>query len=200
MVASAATRRIRLSPPRGMARSMNSFNFSKCPTASRSSVGTSLHGVARQAARVQLSRQNAVQGGVRVKRLLAAAEDDRVARLDAQGRGIDGDVRPRLVEEEDDPERDADLLDFAARSAGRSPRAPSPTGSGSAATWRSPSAAARRRSGVSVKRSRIADGQVGGRVQVASVGGQHLRRIRRARRRPTGAASGPSAPRVTVAS
>src|SRR2546422_3537589 len=54
---------------------------------------------------------------VRLNRLAAAAEDHRVARLDAQARGGGGDVRPRLVDEADDTQRDADAGDLdAARS------------------------------------------------------------------------------------
>jgi len=40
------------------------------------------------------------------------AEDDRVARLQAEGGGIDGDVRPRLVHDKDHSERHAHLLDL----------------------------------------------------------------------------------------
>ena len=69
-----------------------------------------LHRVGRQPALRQLLGEQPVQGGVRVNRLLAAAEDDRVAALDAQSGGIDAHVRPRLVNEEDDAERRADFL------------------------------------------------------------------------------------------
>ena len=58
--------------------------------------------------------QDGVQGGVGVERFLAAAQDDRVAALDAQPGGVDGDVGPRFVDEEDDAERHADLVDLQA--------------------------------------------------------------------------------------
>ena len=48
------------------------------------------------------------------ERFLAAAEDDGVAALDAQAGRVDGDVGPRLVDEEDDAERHADLVDLQA--------------------------------------------------------------------------------------
>ena len=50
-------------------------------------------------------------GAVGVERFLAAAEDDRVAALEAQGGGVAGDVGAALVEEEHDAQRHADFLD-----------------------------------------------------------------------------------------
>ena len=70
-----------------------------------------LHGVAGRPARGQLVGEDAVQGAVGVDRLLAAAEDDGVAALDAEGGGVGGDVGPALVDEQDHAERDADLRD-----------------------------------------------------------------------------------------
>ena len=55
-----------------------------------------------------------MQGAVGVDRLLAAAEDDGVAALDAERGGVDGDVGPALVDHEDDAERHADLADLQA--------------------------------------------------------------------------------------
>jgi hypothetical protein len=46
---------------------------------------------------------------VGVGRRGGAAQDDRVARLQAQGGGVDGDVGTRLVHHRDHPEGDADL-------------------------------------------------------------------------------------------
>ena len=88
---------------------MRSPIASRWPTAWRSVVGTSCTASAGRPAAGQLVGQEAVQGGVRVDRLLAAAEDDRVAALDAQAGGVDRHVRPRLVDEEDHAERHADL-------------------------------------------------------------------------------------------
>ncbi len=93
---------------------MKSFNFSRWPTASRSVVATSCTASAGRPHSVRRVGEDAVQGGVGVLRFLAAAKDDGVAALDAQGRRIDGDVGPRLVDEEDDAERHADLVDFQA--------------------------------------------------------------------------------------
>src|SRR5262249_51822390 len=73
-----------------------------------------LHRVGRQLGGAQPILKNAVQGGVGVERFLTAAEDDGVAGLDAQAHRVHGDVRPRLVNEEDDAERHADLVDVQA--------------------------------------------------------------------------------------
>ena len=66
-----------------------------------------LDGGGRQAGRDEFVGQDAVQGAVRVDRLLAAAEDRRVAALDAERGGVERDVRPALVDHEDHAERDA---------------------------------------------------------------------------------------------
>ena len=55
-----------------------------------------------------------MQGRVGVQRFLAAAQDDGIAALDAQAGRIDRDVGPRLVDEEDDAERHADLVNLQA--------------------------------------------------------------------------------------
>ena len=60
-----------------------------------------LDGVGGQAGRGELVGQDAVEGAVRVDRLLAAAEDRRVAALDAERGGVERDVRPALVDHED---------------------------------------------------------------------------------------------------
>ena len=88
---------------------MNSGSPSRWPTAARSIVGTSCTASLGQAARRQLVGQDAVQGAIRVDRLLAAAEDRRVAALDAERGGVDRDVGPALVDHEDHAQRHADL-------------------------------------------------------------------------------------------
>ena len=55
-----------------------------------------------------------MQRGVGVHGLSAAAQDDGVAALDAQGGGVDRDVWPRFVDEQDHAERHADLVDLQA--------------------------------------------------------------------------------------
>ena len=51
---------------------------------------------------------------VRLDRLAPAPKDRRVARLEAQAGGVGGHVRPRLVDEADDTQRDADARDLDA--------------------------------------------------------------------------------------
>ena len=48
-----------------------------------------------------------MQGGVRVNRFLAAAQNHGVAAFDAQAGGIDRDVGARFVQKENDAERNA---------------------------------------------------------------------------------------------
>src|SRR6266852_9211939 len=73
-----------------------------------------LYGVRRQAAGFQAVVQDAAERLVGMRRFLAAAEDDAVAAFDAQSRRIDGHVGPRLVDEQNDSEGNADFLDLQA--------------------------------------------------------------------------------------
>ena len=50
-------------------------------------------------------------GGVGAARLGAAAQDDRVARLERQRRRVGGDIGARFVDDEDDAERHAHFAD-----------------------------------------------------------------------------------------
>ena len=93
-----------------------------------------------------------MQGPVGRDRLLAAAEDRRVAALDAERGGVDGHVGPALVDHEDHAERDADLPDVQPVGAAAR-RDVSPIGSGSAATSRSACAISSTRFGSSLRRS-----------------------------------------------
>ena len=78
------------------------------------------------------------------------AQDDRVARLQAQRRGVDRDVRPRLVDDGDTPSGTRTLR--ISRPFGRrKPSITSPTGSGSAAIARTPAAIAAIRRSSSVE-------------------------------------------------
>ena len=91
------------SPPRGMIRSTtpswpaSSASCSRPPETSE----TAPSGNSR--------RDDRGEHGVRVRRRGGAAQHDRVAGLQAQRGGVDGDVRPRLVDDGDDAERHAHL-------------------------------------------------------------------------------------------
>ena len=95
-----------------MARSIHSFSCRKWPTAARSVVATSCTASAGRPASVRAVRQDAMQGGVGMQRLAAAAQDDGVAALDAQAGRVHRHVGPRFVDEKDHAERDADLVDL----------------------------------------------------------------------------------------
>ncbi len=70
--------------------------------------------VAGKSARSEGVDQDAGQREVRPVGFLAAPQDHRVAALDAEGRGVDRDVRAALEDHEDDAERDAHLGDLEA--------------------------------------------------------------------------------------
>ena len=80
------------------------------------------------------SRSTVDQRGVRAVRRRRAAQQHRVAALEAEPGGVDGDVGPGLVDDADDAERHPHLAQLAARWAACEPRTTSPTGSGRAAT------------------------------------------------------------------
>ena len=65
----------------------------------------------RQARGAQARDQAGVDRGARVVALAAAAQDRRVAGLEAQRAGVAGHVRPALVDDADDAERHAHALD-----------------------------------------------------------------------------------------
>src|SRR5689334_4655662 len=71
-----------------------------------------LHAVRGQPRLAQARGDAASDRAVAVDRLGAAAQDRRVARLEAQPRRIRGDVRPRLVDDADDTERHAHRADL----------------------------------------------------------------------------------------
>ena len=80
--------------------------------ASSSRVASSEHDrVLRQACRGEALAHAAQQHGVRLTRAARAAQDARVAALEAQPRDVDGDVRARLVDDEQHAQRHAHLLD-----------------------------------------------------------------------------------------
>ncbi len=73
--------------------------------------GNELNGGLGQAAGDQLIGEHAMESLVGAQGFLAAAEDDSVSALDAEGGRVDGDVGTALEDHEDDAERDADLAD-----------------------------------------------------------------------------------------
>ena len=113
--ASSLTRRIRLSPPRGMQRSIYSGIRSRQPHRGPIRCVDQLHGIGGQAGFGGRLGQDRRNGGIGVDGLFAAAEDHGVAGLHAKGRGVGGHIRPRFVDEEDHAQADADFLHFQAR-------------------------------------------------------------------------------------
>ena len=73
-----------------------------------------LHGIGRQAGAGQAFLDDFCERLVAMDRFRAAAQYRRIATLDAQAGGVDGDVRPRLVNNADDAERHAHLADLDA--------------------------------------------------------------------------------------
>ena len=113
--ASSAMRETRLLPPRGMMTSTNSSRASSAPTAARSVVPTSCTAVSGSPPAASPSRTAPRDRAVRAHRLAAAAQDHRVARLEADTGGVGGDVRARLVDHADDAERHAHAGDLEPR-------------------------------------------------------------------------------------
>ena len=131
--ASAATRRISPSPPRGMARSIYSGSRQKLADGGAIGGADQLHGVGRQADFAGGLGQQIDDRLIRMGRFLAAAEDHGVAALHADGRGVGRHVRPRFVDEEHHAQRHADLR--TSKPLGRiDDSITSPIGSRSAAT------------------------------------------------------------------
>ena len=110
--ASSCTRATRLLPPRGTITSMlPSSPASISPTAARSRVGTSWIASSGRPAARSPSRQRGMNGARRAEAIRAAAQDRRIAGLEAERAGIGGDVRAALVDDADDAERHAHALD-----------------------------------------------------------------------------------------
>ena len=106
--ASSCTRSTSVLPPRGTITSIvPSRPRSISPTAARSVVGTSWIASARQARGAQALDEAGVDRARRAHAVRAAAEDHRVARLEAERAGIGGDVGPALEDDADDAERRA---------------------------------------------------------------------------------------------
>ena len=113
-LASRLMRSIRPLPPRGTITSTYSGMLISAPTAARSVVSTTCTAAAGRPARPgPAGCSGRSPGGV--DRLGAAAQDGRVAGLQAQAGGVDGHVRPRLVDDPDHAQRHAHLADLDAR-------------------------------------------------------------------------------------
>ena len=109
------TRSTRLLPPRGTITSrLPERPFSISPTAARSVVGTSWIACCRQAGRLQPFDQAGMDRRRRIQRIRAAAQDHRIAGLEAERAGVGRHVGPALVDDADDAERRAHALDMQA--------------------------------------------------------------------------------------
>ncbi len=73
-----------------------------------------LRALLRQLRRLQRARHTLREHGVRPRRLLAAAKDDRVPALEAQGRAVDGHVGARLENEQHHADGNRDARQFEA--------------------------------------------------------------------------------------
>ncbi len=73
-----------------------------------------LDGVFRQAGGLQPLDQAGMDGGGRIERIRAAAQDHRIAGLEAERTGIGRHVRSALIDDADDAERRAHALDMQA--------------------------------------------------------------------------------------
>ena len=108
---------------------------SMMPTASRSCVGTICTAVSGKPCLAKRARETRVNRGARARAFGAAAQDRRVAALQAQRGRVGRDVRPALVNDADDAERHAHARDleavrplpFGDRLARRDRRAPRPS-------------------------------------------------------------------------
>ena len=165
-------------PCRRAARSCRSGPAARsiAPTAARSCVGTSWTASAGHARRRQPVGQRGVDRAVRMDRLAAAAQQHRVARAQAQRRGVGGDVGAALVDDADQPDRHAhagQLQPVGRDRCGRSPRRPDRAA-------RRPPRPRRRRLRAALdracSRSSIAGGQAVGLAggEIAGVGGEDL--------------------------
>ena len=96
-----------------MHRSIRSSSTTSSAIASRSVDRHELHRLGRQpGARRGRPAPRASERAVALERLATAAQDARVAGLEAQRRGVGRDVRPRLVDHRDHAERDAHARDL----------------------------------------------------------------------------------------
>ena len=106
-VATAFNAAFRPSPPRGKMRSTTPSCVASSASSSRPPPATSPIAPSGTPGAVGRLRGDRGQHGVGVRRRRRAAQDDRVAGLQAQRGGVDRDVRPGLVDDGDDAERDA---------------------------------------------------------------------------------------------
>ena len=105
----------RLLPPRGTITSrLPARPVSISPTAARSVVGTSWIASSGSPAAFSPSTRQAWMAAEEFERIRAAAQDHRIAGLEAERAGVGRDVRPALVDDADDAERRAHALDMQA--------------------------------------------------------------------------------------
>ena len=110
-VASSATGRIRPSPPRGIDQVDSPRARIRASTASWRSLGTSW--TRPPAARASSAAEHVDEAAL-LPRASSSAQEDRVAALEAEAGGVDGDVGPALVDHADDTHRHADLAHLQA--------------------------------------------------------------------------------------
>jgi len=118
MVEFSATKRMRLSPPRGMRQWTSVSSLRRTLSAARFVSGDELDGVGGEAGGGKRGGDERGEGGVGVEAFLAAAEDGGVAGLQAENGAVDGDVGAGLVDDADDADGHADLADVEAVGAG----------------------------------------------------------------------------------
>ncbi len=102
------------SPPRGTMRSTTPVWVASSASSSRPPPETSATAPAGDARGRRGVGGDRREDRVGVRGARGAAQDDRVAALEAERGGVDRDVRPGLVDDGDDPERHPDLLDVEA--------------------------------------------------------------------------------------
>ena len=108
-VDSSTTERIRPAPPRGMSTSTSPRARIRALTLSWLSPGTSWTASAGSPNTSTAPRITSTSASLLLARTRRAAQQHRVARLQADAGGVDGDVGPGLVDHPDHPERHADL-------------------------------------------------------------------------------------------
>ena len=113
--ASFCTRSTRLLPPRGMMTSrLPRKPFQHLADGGAVGGRHQLDGVFRQVGGLQPLDQAGMDGGGGIERIRAAAQDHRIAGLEAERAGIRRHVRPALIDDADDAERRAHALDMQA--------------------------------------------------------------------------------------
>ena len=108
------TMRISPSPPRGMMRSTNPFSLSISMTQARSGFSMNDTAPSGMPASAPASRQDVRDRSIGMHGFGAAPEQHAVAGFEAECSGISGHVRPRFVDDPDEPDGHAHLADLHA--------------------------------------------------------------------------------------